>query len=111
MLEVQAFLGMFFVTYSSFIHNKSFITSCVTVCEISSNIISFVFATNHSVKMWPHATIMEGRKKEELSFVFATNHLKPWPHAAIMEHQKKEELNPQFWMTIIWKNLQEWQWI
>ena len=54
MLVVQAFLGVFFyffVSYSSFIHNKSFITSYVTICEISSNmIISFVFATSHLVK-------------------------------------------------------------
>ena len=46
MLVVQAFL--FFVSYSCFIHNKNFITSYVTICKISSNmILSFVFATNH----------------------------------------------------------------
>ena len=62
MLVVQAFLGAFFyffVSYSSFIHNKNFITSYVTICEIFSNmILSFVFATNHLVKTWPHTTII-----------------------------------------------------
>ena len=66
MLVVQAFLGtflIFFVSYSSFIHNESFITSYVTICEIYSNmIISFAFANNHLVKMWPHANIMECQK-------------------------------------------------
>ena len=33
------------------------------MCEISSDmILSFVFATNHLIKTWPHATIMEHRK-------------------------------------------------
>ena len=46
MLVVQAFY--FFVSYSYFIHNKNFITSYVTICKISSNmILSIVFATNH----------------------------------------------------------------
>ena len=55
MLVVQAFLGVFFlfffVSNSSFIHNKNFITSYVTICEISLYmILSFVFAINHLVK-------------------------------------------------------------
>ena len=69
-LVVQAFLGMFFyffffVSFSSFIHNKNFKTSYVTICEISSNmILSFVFATNHLLKTWPQATIMERRLQQ-----------------------------------------------
>ena len=68
MLAVQAFLGvffLFFVSYSYFmfpifILNKNFITSYVTICEISSDmILSFVFTTNHLLKTWPHVTIME----------------------------------------------------
>ena len=42
MLLVQTFLGvflLFFVSYSSFILNNNFITSYVTICEISSNMI------------------------------------------------------------------------
>ena len=54
MLVVQAFLGVLFyvfVSYSCFILSKNFITSYVTICEISSDmILSFVFATNHLVK-------------------------------------------------------------
>ena len=49
--------------------------SYVTICEISSNmILIFVFATNHLVKTWRHATIMERRKGYKLfRLVFCQN--------------------------------------
>ena len=64
MLVALAFLAYFFVSFSSFIHNKDFITNYVNICEISLYmILSFVFATNHLVKTWPHATIMKCQMK------------------------------------------------
>ena len=50
MLVVLDFLEYFFVSYSSFIHNKGFINNHVTICEISLYMtLSSVIATNHLV--------------------------------------------------------------
>ena len=72
-IYIYIYFLLFFVSYASF-HNKNFITNYVNICEISLYmILSFVFATNHLVKTWPHAAIMEWQKKEKKSNVAMQN--------------------------------------